>query len=199
MTIDVNVLNADEAFLDDIDEVIEDTMVQIFLLRSSNESELESVKAKAARHNALFYYAPIALREKTDSKCLAFLVQNKQELQLDCDKPIYIDAEILNENAIASLKASKQKGVILNATKTYPELENFYICLTNKNVGIFEEGLIEKLPLERLVLSSDYPEYGFEEIFTLSKKISDKNFRPDPSIIAAATKNCLNLFQLKKL
>jgi len=196
MTIDVNVLNADEDFLDDIDEVIEDTMVQIFLLRSTNQTELQNVKEKAACHNSLFYYAPISLIESIDSKCKALLVQNTQELEIACDMPIYIDAQLLDEESIATLKKSKRRGIILNATKTYEELENFCICLTNHNIEMFEENQIAELPMQRIVLSSQYPKSTFAEIFTLSKKISDKNFRPDPSIIATATKNSLALFKL---
>jgi hypothetical protein len=52
--------------------------------------------------------------------------------------------------------------------------------------------------MEKLVMQSGYPEYGFEEIFETSKAISDVMFRPDPSILAAATKSALTLLGFNK-
>lgn len=198
MTVDVNVLKADEDFLDEIDEIIEDTMVQIFVLRSSNAEELEDVKESVTQHNALFYYAPIKYINDVDEKCVGFLVANEEEAKLAKEKVIYVEASSLTPDIIEILSKNNSKGIILNAAKVYPELENFFICINPANINKFEDGVIAELPMNKIVLASSYPNFGFDEIFLLSKKISDKNFRPDQSIISEATKNALILFGFKK-
>jgi hypothetical protein len=198
MTIDVNVLEANEEFLDDIDEIIEDTMVQIFVLRADNETQLESLKQDVMQHNALFYYAPVSCVDKIDAKCVGFLVETPNDVELAKEKALYVDASHLNNVMIETLSKNDAKGIVLNATKAYPELENFYLAISAQNIERFEEGVIAKLPMEKMVLASNYPNYGFDEIFQLSKKISDKNFRPDQSIIAQATQNSLGLFGFRK-
>ena len=57
---------------------------------------------------------------------------------------------------------------------------------------------MEDTMVQKLVLQSGYPDFGFEGIFETSKAISDVMFRPDQSIIAEATKNSLLLFGFKK-
>lgn len=198
MTIDVNVLKADEYFLDEIDEIIEDTMVQIFVLRSSNIEELEDVKESVKQHNALFYYAPIEYINDVDEKCIGFLVANEEEAELAKEKVIYVEASNLTPNMIKRLSKNGSRGIILNAIKVYPELKNFFVCINPANIDKFEDGVIAKLPMNKIVLTSSYPNFGFDEIFLLSKKISDKNFRPDQSIISEATRNALILFGFKK-
>jgi len=198
MTVDVNVLKADEDFLDEIDEIIEDTMVQIFVLRSSNAEELEDVKESVTQHNALFYYAPIKYINDVDEKCVGFLVANEEEAKLAKEKVIYVEASSLTPDIIEILSKNNSKGIILNAAKVYPELENFFICINPANFNKFDDGVIAELPMNKIVLASSYPNFGFDEIFLLSKKISDKNFRPDQSIISEATKNALILFGFKK-
>ena len=86
---------------------------------------------------------------------------------------------------------------LLNALQSYEELEKFYISIGPDNIEAFDKPMLEKLPMQRIVMHSGYPGYGFEAIFETSKKISDVIFRPDPSIIAAATKNTLSLFEFK--
>lgn len=198
MTVDVNVRKADEAFLDDIDEIIEDTMVQIFVLCASNEVELERVQKDVTTHNTLFYYAPIEFLDRVDKKCLGFLVKTPNDVLLAKDKVLYVQESSLDEAMLEALIKSQSKGIILNATKPYPSLENFFISISGANIEIFDTDVLAKLPMDKIVLESSYPEFDFEEIFLLSKKISDKNFRPDQSIIAQATKNSLALFGFHK-
>lgn len=200
MTIDVWIERADEAFLDEIDEIIEDTMVQIFILHPKDEDELHKAKAQAQEHNPIFYCAPAALCDKIDAKCVAFFVNSVEELQRieKLGKPLFINAYDLDEKMRFALTQNGHRGVVLNALQSYEELEKFSISIGPDNIEAFEKPMLEKLPMERIVMHSGYPGYGFEEIFETSKKISDVIFRPDPSIIAAATKNTLSLFDFKK-
>lgn len=77
-------------------------------------------------------------------------------------------------------------------------LEDFYVAIGPGNVKTFDADKLAKLPMQKLVLQSSYPDFGFGEIFETSKAISDLMLRPDQSIIAEATKNSLILFGFKR-
>lgn len=199
MTIDVNVHYADKEFLDDIDEIIEDTMVQIFILHPKDKAELERAQEQANEHNPLFYAAPLSLLDHIDSNCVALHVDSLDTLLASqhIQKPLFIKASILDRGMLEILKQKDYCGVILDATELYEELEKFHISIGPDNIEKFDPSILEKLSMQKIVLHSAYPDYGFDEIFETSKKISDIIFRPDPSIIAAATQNTLHLFDFK--
>lgn len=200
MTVDVNVRAADEAFLDNIDEIIEDTMVQIFILQPRDLDELETAKEQADEYGSIFYCAPLSIYDEIDSNCVGFFVDNIHALKAveNSDKPIFVEESQLDDNMLKTLSTGTFRGIILNATTAHEELQKFYLAVGPGNVGDFDADILAKLPMERLVLQSSYPDYGFEEIFETSKAISDVMFRPDMSIIAAATKSSLELLGFKK-
>jgi len=200
MTIDVHVPGVDEEFLDDIDEIMEDTMVQMFILHPKNSQELERAKEQADEHNQIFYCAPLTLASEADNNCVAFFLENKSLLKNNpnLEKALYIDAKNIDEELTDLLIQNNYRGIILNATETYDALKNFFISIGPKNIKKFKPEVLEKLPMSSIVLESGYPDFGFDEIFKNSKLISDIIFRPDPSIIAEATRNSLILFGFKK-
>ena len=198
MTVDVNVRSANAAFLDDIDEVIEETMVQMFILQPRDRDELETAKRQANEHPPLFYCAPLTLSREIDANCVALFVDDPDALasrQLP-DRPLFVNEAQLDETIIRSL--SGHRGVILNATRPHEGLRTFLLAVGPGNVGKFDPDSLAKQPMGRIVLQSGYPDYGFNEIFIAVKAVSDTMFRPDESIIAAATKNALTLLGFKK-
>jgi len=198
MTVDVNVRSADAAFLDDIDEIIEETMVQMFILQPRDRDELEAAKRQANEHPPLFYCAPLTLGSETDGNCVALFVDDADALassQLP-ERPLFVDEARLDETTVRSLGG--HRGVILNATRPHDELGGFFIAIGPGNVGKFDPDSLAALPMERIVLQSGYPEYGFDEILLAVKAVSDTMFRPDESIVAAATKSALTLLGFKK-
>ena len=198
MTVDVNVRYADAAFLEDIDEIMEDTMVQMFILQPRDPAALEAAKMQANEHTALFYSAPLTLSDKTDDNCVGFFVDDIDALPSAAGKPLFVDASQLDATMIKALGEGGHRGIVLNARTVHDELENFYLAIGPGNVEAFDTGKLAKLPMQKLVLQSSYPDFGFGEIFETSKAISDLMFRPDQSIIAEATKNSLLLFGFKK-
>ncbi|WP_345975836.1 hypothetical protein [Sulfurimonas sp. HSL3-7] len=198
MTVDVNVRYADAAFLEDIDEIIEDTMVQMFILQPRDPAALEAAKMQANEHTALFYSAPLTLSDKTDDNCVGFFVDDIGALASAAGKPLFVDESQLDATMTRVLSEGGYRGIVLNALRVHDELENFYLAIGPGNVKAFDAEKLAKLPMQKLVLQSSYPDFGFGEIFETSKAISDVMFRPDPSIIAAATKSALTLLGFKK-
>jgi hypothetical protein len=198
MTVDVNVRSCDAAFPDDIDEIMEETMVQMFILQPRDLDELETAKEQAGEHNPIFYCAPLTLRDEIDSNCVAFFVDDADALSSATGKPLFIEESQLDGAMVEALTEGAFRGIILNATHAHEGLKDFYLGVGPGTVGKFDPDTLAKLPMERLVMQSGYPEYGFEAISETAKRISDIMFRPDQSIIAAATKSSLTLLGFKK-
>ncbi len=198
MTVDVYVRSGDAAFLDDIDEIIEETMVQMFILQPRDLDELETAKEQADEHNPIFYCAPLTLRDEIDGNCVAFFVDDADALSAAPEKPLFVEESQLDGTMVDVLAEGAFRGIILNATYAHEGLKDFYLGIGPGTVGKFDPDTLAKLPMERLVMQSGYPEYGFEAISETAKRISDIMFRPDQSIIAAATKSSLTLLGFKK-
>lgn len=198
MTIDVNLNRADEEFIDNIDEIIEESMVQMFILHPATLDEVNETKELADEYDCLFYSLPLYLREQADSHCVAYSIKGDADSALlsFADKAIIVDESVLNESLIASL--GEHQGIILNATKEYPSLSAFLLAMGEGNVEKFDTDTLNKMSMDRLVLQSTYPSYGFEGITRTVKVISDAMLRPEQSIIARATKSSLELLGFRK-
>lgn len=196
MTIDVFMKNIDEDFLDEIDEIMEDFMIDIFIVHINTKDELDNIKIVANRLNPIFYATSIELKDDTDKNCVGYIIKNTTSVQLikEQDKAIFIDEKLLDEAMIKTLSETSNSGVILNATKEHNELENFYISFGEKNILKFDTKILEKISMDKIVLESGYREFNFDSISNTVKIISDSMLRPEQSIIARATKNSLALF-----
>lgn len=200
MTIDVNLKATDDDFLDEIDEIIEDTMVQMFFLQPEGAAQLEKAKTDAAEHGPIFYAAPLALRSEADANCIGYRVTKSRELQdfPPADRALFVDEKDLDDSLQHALIEGGHRGIILNATRPHDALEHFFVALGPSNVDAFDPQTLSKFPMDRIVLQSSYPDHGFDEIFTAVKTVSDAMFRPEQSIIARATKHTLALTGFKK-
>lgn len=198
MTIDVNLHHTDEDFFDNLDEIIEDTMVQMFILHPSTMAELEDSKKVAAKYESIFYSIPLRLQHEADENCVAFSIQSDEDSALlpATGKPVVIDESRLNDAIVYAL--GECKGIILNATREHTALSNFYLALGAENIGAFDSDTLSGMSMDQIVLQSSYPRHGFEEISGAVKAISDAMFRPEQSIIARATKSSLELFGFRK-
>jgi hypothetical protein len=200
MTIDVNVKATNDDFLDEIDEIIEDTMIQMFFLQPEDEEALEKAKEDAGEYSALFYAAPLSLAEQTDANCIGYRLKSADELKAApaSDKPLFIDEADLDDALQALLAERGARGVILNATHAHDALENFYVAIGPANVGAFDHEVLASISMDKIMLQSGFPEHDFEEIMPAVKTISNAMFRPEQSIIARATKHALALTGFKK-
>lgn len=199
MTIDVNVKQLDNRFLEDIDEIIEDTMVQIFIIHPSTHEEIESVKYEAMQHNSIFYTVPYRLRDTASQKCIGYKLDANELIDIEQfkDKVIFIDEDDLTPEMITKMKDPSIKGIILNPTSEHQELEHFLLSFGTNTLNHFDTEMLGNLSIDRLVLQSGYPDNSFETLYVTAKKISDVMFRPEHSIIARATKSSLELFGLR--
>jgi hypothetical protein len=199
MTIDVNVKELDHTFLDDIDEIIEDTMVQIFIVHPSTQEEIERVKDEAMQHNSIFYTVPYTLRETASDKCIGYKLDTDDlsDIELLKDKVVFVEEADLTEELRTKMQDPTMKGIILNPTSENKELEHFLLSFGPNTLDHFDAELLSGLSMDRLALQSGYPENDFETLYETAKKISDIMFRPEHSIIARATKSSLELFGLR--
>lgn len=199
MTIDVNVKQLDHTFLEEIDEIIEDTMVQIFIVHPSTQEEIETVKNEAIQHNSIFYTVPYTLRGTASQKCIGYTLGANDliEIELLKDKVIFIDEADLTPELRIKMQDPSMKGIILNPTSEHQELEHFLLSFGPNTLNHFDAELLSKLSMDRLVLQSGYPDHGFETLDETAKNISDIMFRPEHSIIDRATKSSLALFGLR--
>ena len=199
MIIDVNLKQLDSEFLEDIDEIIEDTMVQIFVVHPSTQEEIESVKDEAEQHNSIFYTVPYRFRDDASHKCLGYKVGANDLVETEPfkEKVVFIEEADLTSKMITKLQDQSVKGIILNSTSEHQELEHFLLSFGVDTLDHFDTEKLSELSMDRLVLQSGYPDNDFETLPETAKKISDVMFRPEHSIIARATKSTLELFGLR--
>ncbi len=198
MTVDVLLETIDENFLDEIDEIMEDTMVQLFIVHPKDEEALSEIQEHALEHPSLFYAAPLSLKARCDANCVAYQVDDTTLLDSDIDKPVFIDASLLDEATQQRLADSTLQGIITSAKHSYPALKGFSTAISAGSFETFDKACLETTPMEKLVFHSSYPAHDFESIMHTAKNISDVMFRPEQSIIANATKTALILFGFKK-
>jgi len=200
MTIDVNLYRTDEAFFEDLDDIIEETMVQMFIMHPADAEEIEEAKELAGTHQELFYSAPIEFSEEVDANCVAFSVRDTDGLHSRHfpQKPLFIDESDLSSEVKEALKEKPFRGIILNATQPHDDLPGLHLSLGQNTIDRFDTDALNRLPMDRIVLQSLYPNHSFEAISDTVKSISNAMFRPEQSIIAQATKSSLELFGFRQ-
>jgi len=199
MTIDVNVKQLDNTFLDDIDEIMEETMVQIFIVHPATQEEIETVKNEAMQHNSIFYTVPYILRDYASDKCIGYTLDADDLIDIEMlkEKVVFVEESDLTEELRTKMQDPSMKGIILNPTSEHQELEHFLLSFGTDTLDHFDAELLSGLSMDRLVLQSGYPDNDFETLYETAKKISDVMFRPEHSIIARATKSSLERFGLR--
>lgn len=195
MTIDVNVREIDDVFLGELDEIMEDTTVQMFFMHPRSAEALSKAKSDAAAYEALFYVAPAAFAGEIDANCVGFRVASAEELAAvaGSGKPLFVDEGDLTPELEAALAAGSAGGIVLNAATSHDTLQNFFLALGPACGETFDAETLASLSMDRIVLQSGFPDHGFEAIHDAVKTVSDALFRPEQSIIARATKHTLEL------
>lgn len=195
MIIDVHLNNYDDNFIDNIEEIMEETNVQMFVLHPKDANALQEVQELTDEHHNIFYTVPVDLVDKTDEKCVAVYVSTAEELKSAKGRVIMIEEANLDETLYKALH--KYKGIILNATKSYDNLKNFFVSISPSSVDQFDNDILNKLSMKKLVLQSNYPIHEFDDVYTSVQKISNSMFRSEQSIMLEASKNTLQLFGFK--
>jgi len=197
MIIDVNVSECDDAFVENIEDIIEDTMVQMFVLHPKDEKSLQKVQKLSSKYNYVFYSVTSELMDQADHKCVGVFISKPSELKSIEDHVVIVDETNLDTTMKRELVI--HKGIILNATKAHDDLVNFYVSVGPGNVDEFDKSELKDLEMDKIVLQSNYPKYDFDDIYTSAEVISAATFRSEMSIAAEATKNTMKLFSLRKL
>ncbi len=192
MIVDVHVDECDEDFIENIEDIIEDTMVQMFVLHPKDEQALKDVQKLADEHTTVFYSAPVKLIDNADTNCVGICIENADDINKVGERVVIIKESNLDDDMYKALES--HKGIILNATKAHNTLENFLLSIGPGSVEAFETGVLKNLSMDRIVLQSNYPKYDFNDIYSACEVISEATFRSEQSIAAEATKNTMQLF-----
>lgn len=196
MTVDVQVNDYDDEFIDNIEDIVEETLVGMFILHPKDESSLQDVQSLSMQHPNIYYAIPSTLLEKKCEKCVAVVISKEEELQNVNNDVIMVEEKIVDESMSNALQ--NHKGIILNATKNHDDLENFFVSISPGTVDIYDKDQLNKLSMKKLALQSGYPQHQFDDVYTCVEKISHAMFRSEQSITLEATKNTLQLFELMK-
>lgn len=196
MTIDLHVSEYDDAFIDNIEDIVEDTIVGMFVLHPKDSTSLQEVQELSNEHPNIFYALPLELLDQACDKCVAVHVSEKDELNTLEDRVVMVDEKYLDDSFSQAL--TKHKGIILNATNNHEELENFFVSISPSSIDLYDKDQLNKLSMKKLALQSNYPTYEFDDVYTTVEKISHTMFRSEQSITLEATKNILQLFSLMK-
>ena len=193
MTIDMNLKNPDDAFFEDIEEIMEDQMIQMFVPHPGTSDEIGRIQELAAQYQSLFYTLPLSFMDLSDAGCVGFRITPTDTFgEGNYGKTLFIDEADLATIPHAQL-ATLESGIILNATHTHETLPALHVSLGADAISAFDTEALSALPMDRIVLQSAYPDNDFDALHDTVKSISDAMFRPEQSIIARATKSSLTL------
>jgi hypothetical protein len=199
MILDMNIKldGIDEEFLDELDELIEDTRVEYFIINPNTSNELEKAKTICQEYERFKYTIPIQLLHISDKNCVAVQISNPSELSLVENMPIVIHSDNLDLKFVDTLNTHNIKGVILDAKEEDNNLFNFAFSISHKSLENWTKEGLTNTDYNKLALQSDYPEYSYDDLLEVHlKKMSDMTFRAEQTIAAGGTRTVLKTFQL---
>lgn len=199
MILDMNIRldGIDEDFLEELDELIEDTRVEYFIINPNTKNELEKTLKLCSEIQRFKYTLPIEFKKDKDKNCIAFKVTKMDELSLVDDMPLVIDSNSLNDSFIDAINNKGFKGVVLDAKESDNRLENFAYSISHSSLKEWTKKGITDTDFNKLALQSDYPEFNYDELLDgLLKDISDLTFRAEQSIASGGTRTVLKTFGL---
>lgn len=199
MILDMNIelSGIDKEFLDELDEFIEDTRVEYFVINPSSKDELEKTLKLCKEFRRFKYSLPVQYLEVMDKNCIALKVSQISDLELIEDMPVVVDSESLDKEFIEVLNSKRNKGVVLNAKESDKVLENFAYSISHDSLKQWTQRGIKETDFNKIALQSDYPKYSYDDLIdTLLKDISDLTFRAEQSIASGGTRTLLKTFEL---
>lgn len=200
MILDMNIKldGIDEEFLEDFEELIEDTRVEYFIINPNTVEELEKTQNLCSEYERFKYTLPVDLKDSQDENCIAIKVDSADKLSsLEKDTPIVIDSSDLNNGFIDTLNAKEYKGVILDAKESDNRLKNFAFSISHNSLKEWSKQGLTDTDFNLLALQSDYPEYSYDDLLDgLLKDMSDLTFRAEQTIAAGGTRTVLRTFGL---
>lgn len=199
MILDMNIGlgGIDDEFLEDLDELIEDTRVEYFVINPKNKEELNKTQMICERNQRFKYTLPIEYFDFKDKNCVALLISHIDELKLVEQLPVVIDSQYLDKKFIDILNSTLTKGIILNAKESDNKLENFVYAVSYDSINKWTNKGMMNTDYNKLGLQSNYPNYSYDEFVDgLLKDMSDMTFRAEQTIAAGGTRTILKTFGL---
>lgn len=199
MILDMNIelSGIDEEFLEDFEELIEETRVEYFVINPKDTDELTKTKELCEEYERFKYTLPIELIEQKDDNCISMKISKIEEIDKIQDMPVVIESSHLNDGFIDSLNAKGLNGVILNAKESDNRLENFAYSISHDSLKEWSKKGITDTDFNKIALQSDYPKYSYDDLLdVLLKDISDLTFRAEQTIAAGGTRTVLRTFGL---
>lgn len=199
MILDMNIelSGIDKEFLNGLDDFIEDTRVEYFVINPSSKDALEKTLELCKKFRRFKYSLPVQYLEVMDKNCIALKVSQISDLELIEDMPVVVDSESLDKEFIEVLNSKRNKGVVLNAKESDKVLENFAYSISHDSLKQWTQRGIKETDFNKIALQSDYPKYSYDDLIdTLLKDISDLTFRAEQSIASGGTRTLLKTFEL---
>lgn len=195
LDMNINLLGIDDEFLEELDELIEETRVEYFIINPKTKEELQKTQTLCKEFERFKYVIPFFLKENKDNNCVAIQILSIDELDSTDEMPVVIYSENLSEEFIEKLNKSSIKGVILASKQQDIKLENFAFSISKESLESWEQKVIKDLDYNKIALQSDYPNQTYDEFLDIMlKKISDMTFRAEQTIAAGGTRTVLKTF-----
>ena len=193
----INLDGIDEKFLDDLEELIEDTRVEYFIINPKTKEESKKAQKICLDYERFKYTLPVEFMDIEDKSCVAFRISEPSQLELVSNKPLVIDSSKLSDEFIELLNSKDIKGVVLNAKESDNRLLNFAYAISYDSLKNWTKKGITDTDYNKIALQSDYPKYSYDDLFDLLlKDISDLTFRAEQTIAAGGTRTILKSFGL---
>lgn len=196
LDMNINLVGIDEEFLDELDDFIEDTRVEYFIVNPRTKEEVQKSLEIASKYQRFKYILPLEFLNDIDKNCVAIRINNVQQIDEVSGFSLVIDSKDLNDEFIEFLNKKPLKGVILDAVESDNRLENFAFSISHQSLKNWTKKGITDTDYNKLALQSDYPKYSYDELFDMLKEMSDLTFRAEQSIATGGTRTVLKTFKL---
>lgn len=196
LDMNINLVGIDEEFLDELDDFIEDTRVEYFIVNPRTKEEVQKSLEIASKYQRFKYILPLEFLNDIDKNCVAIRINNVQQIDEVSGFSLVIDSKDLNDEFIELLNKKSLKGVILDAVESDNRLENFAFSISHQSLKNWTKKGITDTDYNKLALQSDYPKYSYDELFDMLKEMSDLTFRAEQSIATGGTRTVLKTFKL---
>jgi len=197
LDMNINLRGIDEEFLEELDELIEETRVEYFIINPSTKDEIKKTQIICKKYERFKYTLPIEFREIKDTNCVAIQIKKENEIDLVKNIPVIIESSDLTDLFITFLNDKGTVGVILNSQESDNRLENFTYAISHGSLKNWTKKGLTDTDYNKLALQSDYPDFSYDELFeNVLKEMSDMTFRAEQTIAAGGTRRILKTFSL---
>jgi hypothetical protein len=197
LNMNIKLQGIDEEFLEELDELIEDTRVEYFIINPNSQEEIKKAQQICNNSQRFKYTLPIKFLEQQDINTIALQIDSEEDLKIETDLPFVIKSSNLTENFIETLNEKKIKGIVLNATENETLLDNFLYSISQNSLKKWTQLGIKNIDYNKIALQSDYPDQSYDDFLdVMLKEISDLTFRAEQTIAAGGTRTLLKTFKL---